>query len=117
PLFRALASGRRDAALVALRHLIASLTSPPHPPVAGVEASPWSALAVRLAAELETDVVFPVRLLVMLLTDARAELTDAQAADLGEAAQRLLAWLWDNDSPDMYAARFAIAAVCASFAS
>jgi hypothetical protein len=117
PLLAALISGRRNAALVALRHLIASLTTPPHVPVAGAEASPWSTLALRLVGQLATDVVFPARLLVMLLSDARAALTGPQMADLGEAARRLLVWLWDNDNQDTYAARFAIAAVCISFAS
>jgi hypothetical protein len=117
PLLAALGDGRRAPALVALRHLVASLTSPPHPPVAGADASPWSSVAVRLTSELAQDLVFPVRLLVMLLTEARAELTSPQLRDLGEAARRLLTWLWDNDNPDMVAARFAIGAVCASFAS
>jgi hypothetical protein len=117
PLLAALANGRRAPALVALRHLVASLTSPPHPPVAGADASPWSSLAVRLTSELADDLVFPVRLLVMLLTEARGELTSPQLRDVGNAARRLLSWLWDNDSPDLVAARFAIGGVCASFAS
>lgn len=117
PLLAALRDGRRAPALVALRHLVASMASPPHPPVAGPDASPWSSLAVRLTSELAGDVVFPVRLLVMLLTDAKAELASPQLRDLSDAARRLLSWLWDIDSPDMVAARFAIGAVCASLAS
>ena len=117
PLLVALGDSRRAPALDALRHLVASLTSPPHPPVAGADASPWSSAAVRLTSELAEDLVFPVRLLVMLLTEARSELTGPQLRDLGEAARRLLSWLWITDSPDMIAARFAISAVCVSFAS
>jgi hypothetical protein len=116
-LLTALDDGRRSAALTALRHFVASLTAQAHPIIAGPDASPWSALAVRLTSDLATDAVFPVRLLVMLLAEARSDLTEAQLAHLGTASRSLLGWLWDADSPDMIAARFAILGVCASILS
>jgi hypothetical protein len=116
-LVTALATPQRDGALTALRHLIACLTTPPHPPVAGSEASPWGSLAVRLTADLAADLVFPTRLLVTLLSDRAGDLTPPQAAATGQAARRLLAWLWQTDHPDLFSAGLAIGAVCQTIAS
>jgi hypothetical protein len=117
PLVKALATPRRHAALTALRHLVASLTTPPHPPVAGPEASPWALLAVQLTANLAEDLVFPARLLVTLLADRAGDLTPSQAEETGRAARRLVGWLWDTDHPDLFSAGLAIRAVCQTFAS
>lgn len=117
PLLSALHDRRRDAALAATRHLVASLTTPSHPPLAGPDASPWASLALRLTTNLAQDRVFAVRLLVTLLADEASALTHTQAEETGEAARRLLGWLWETDSPDLLSAGFSIRAVCQTFAS
>jgi hypothetical protein len=116
PLLTALSSLERPEAIDALRHFVASQTSPPHPPLVGPDAGPWAALAVRLTTMLAPDFVFPARLLVTLLADAIRQGTPAQAQEIALAARQLLDWLWSTDNPDLTSAGIAVRAVRETFA-
>jgi hypothetical protein len=63
-------SGRREAALTCLRHLVSALVAGLGGPLVGPNAGPWTAFAARLARIGRGDVIYPARVLLNELSRA-----------------------------------------------
>lgn len=104
----------RKAAEQALEHLVGALFA------SGLTDSQrpvWCEVASGVSGVLRRETAYPLRSLLMELSDNAARLSDEEASHVGTAARRLLEFAWNTESPDRNLAIPGIEAVARTFPS
>jgi len=122
PLCIAIDSADQQTRAVAdqvLRHLIGSLVAatPAEQSLTGANAGPWCDLLDRVSQRLREPLPYTIRPLLVTLCEHPAQFTPEQRAAAGEAARRLLEFVWMMTTRDPWLVAHALQAVCRTFES